>query len=194
MGPSCCGQTRQKAWDDSDLKATATRPDLLSDLCNLHGLVAVQIPHLGCFVTGRCENFAPVLLGEAHNKWFNILACDGLLTLGFMQIRGRTSLQHASNTGPVCICWALGTVCPLSCTSQQRTWHQKIRDHGQRLSAIADVYVTLSSWTTYVIGPRSSNKKVPWQGRGTESQTTNAVIRRGRHLNILFDQTAIMLD
>lgn len=111
---------------------------------------------------------------------------------GFIQIRGRTSLQHASNTGPVCICWALGTVCPLSCTSQQRTWHQKIRDHGQRLdhTSMLNVHPT----TTYVIGPRSSNKKVPWQGRGTESQTTNAVIRRGSHLNILFDQTAIMLD
>lgn len=45
----------------SDLTATATWPDLLSNLCNLHGLVAVEIPHFGCFVTGRGENFAPVL-------------------------------------------------------------------------------------------------------------------------------------
>lgn len=194
MGPSCCRDTRQKVWDDSDLKATATRPDLLSNLCNLHGLVAVEIPHFGCFVTGRGENFAPVLLEEAHNKWFEILAYDGLLTLGIILLSRLTSLQHASNTGPVCICWALGTVCPLSCTSQQRTWHQRMRDHSQRLPAIADIHVTNSSWITYVIGPRSSNKKVPWQGRRTESQTTDAVIRRGSHLNILSDQTTIMLD
>lgn len=32
-----------------------------------------------------------------------------------------SSLQQTSSTGPVCICWAFGMVCPLSCTSQQRT-------------------------------------------------------------------------
>lgn len=127
-------------------------------------------------------------------KSYSIWWYDGLLTLGMTLLSRLTSLQHASNTGPVCICWALGTVCPLSCTSQQRTWHQRIGDHSQRLPAIADIHVTNSSWTTYVIGPRSSNKKVPWQGRRTESQTTDAVIRRGSHLNILSHQTTIILD
>jgi len=39
-----------------------------------------------------------------------------------MCVHDLTSLQHTSRTGPVCICWALGTVWPLSWTSQHRTW------------------------------------------------------------------------
>ena len=36
-----------------------------------------------------------------------------------------TSLQQTSSTGPVCICWAFGIVCPLSWTSQHRTYSNK---------------------------------------------------------------------
>lgn len=32
-----------------------------SNLCDLDGLVAVEIPHLGCLVTGSCEDFASIL-------------------------------------------------------------------------------------------------------------------------------------
>lgn len=118
-------------WFHSDLNATTMQLELSSNLCNLHGLVAVEIPHLGCFVTGCGEDFAPVLLETAQKKWLNIFADDALLLQGFSLLSGRTSLQHVSNTGPVCICWALGTVWPLSCTSQQRTWHQMTRGHSQ---------------------------------------------------------------
>lgn len=33
-----------------------------SYLCNLHRLIAVKIPHLGCFVTGSSEDFTPILV------------------------------------------------------------------------------------------------------------------------------------
>lgn len=38
--------------------------ELHQDLCNLHRLVAVKIPHLGRFVAGGSENFASVLVKE----------------------------------------------------------------------------------------------------------------------------------
>lgn len=46
-----------------------------------------------------------------------------------------------------------------------------------------------SAGVTHIIGPGSSNKEVPWHGRGTESQTTDAVIWRWSHFNILLHES-----
>lgn len=99
-----------------------------SYLCDLHCLIAVKIPHLGCFVTGSSEDFTPILVKEQHI--INYSVAQQITGLKWLCIKRPTSLQHASSTGPVCICWALGTVCPLSCTSQHRTWGQMIK-HSQ---------------------------------------------------------------
>lgn len=90
-----------------------------SNLCNLQSLIAVKIPHLGGFVTRGSEDLTPILVKrEARRKRFRGRESTGLKPLCGTRL---TSLQHASSTGPVCICWALGTVCPLSWTSQHRT-------------------------------------------------------------------------
>lgn len=56
-------------------------------LCYLHGLVAVQIPHLSSFVTGGCKDFTSILL-----KWGKIHVTHWLYTLEVSQCS--TFKQH----------------------------------------------------------------------------------------------------
>lgn len=52
------------AYSSSALKAQKLLLGLLINLCNLHGLVAVKIPHFGRLVTGSGEDFTPILVKE----------------------------------------------------------------------------------------------------------------------------------
>lgn len=56
-------------------------------LCDLHGLVAVQVPHLGCLVTGGGEHFTAVLLQQnRQNVTFNIHTLAMLLLTNLDQV------------------------------------------------------------------------------------------------------------
>ena len=43
--------------------------ELSSNLCYLHGLIAVEIPHLGCLVTGSSEHFTTILIKENSTSY-----------------------------------------------------------------------------------------------------------------------------
>lgn len=42
-----------------------------SNLCNLDGLIAVEIPHFGCLITGSCEDFASILDRKKEKQIIN---------------------------------------------------------------------------------------------------------------------------
>ena len=98
------------------------------------GSVCLEVPHLTCLVTGCCEHLRTILWYRSFIE--ELIACikitDILLVLylkinpfkvvGEGRARKRlTTCQQQSRTGAAWLCSALASLCPFSCTSQQRT-------------------------------------------------------------------------